>query len=110
MRPWAPSWTKRNVLLFSDNAAVVATLQSGRAHEPFLRAAARETWLWAALYDIHLVVRHRPGASTVMRAADALSRAHLNTHFMSVVNELEATGSKRVAVPLPLLAEPLTGL
>ena len=86
------------------------TLQSGRAKHHFLRAAARETWLLAALADIHLTVRHRPGASSSMRATDALSRAHLNQHFLNVVTELEAAGSKRVSVPLHLLADPSTEL
>ena len=110
LRLWAHMWTRKNVLIFSDNAAVVTTLQSGRAKHHFLRAAACESWLLAALADIHLTVRHRPGASSSMRTADALSRAHLNQHFLNVVTELEAAGSKRVSVPLHLLADPSTEL
>ena len=54
VRLWGHMWARQNVLLFSDNAATIATLQSGRAHQPFLRAAAREIWLLAALYDVPL--------------------------------------------------------
>ena len=60
-RLWIKQWQSKNILLFSDNAAVVATLQAGKAHEPFLRAAAREIWLLTARHDVGLTVRHRPG-------------------------------------------------
>ena len=41
-RLWAHTWRQHNVMVLSDNAAVVATLQAGRAQHPFLRASARE--------------------------------------------------------------------
>ena len=72
-RLWAKSWASTNVVIFSDNAAAVATLQAAEAHNPFLRATVREIWLLTAKFDIHLMVRRRPGASTAMRQADALS-------------------------------------
>ena len=110
VRLWGHMWRRQNVLIFSDNAATVATLQSGRAQQPFLRAAAREIWLIAALYDVHISVRHRPGASTYMRMADALFRIHLQPHLLQTIRTLESAGAKRVIVPLSTLTLPLADL
>ena len=110
MRLWGPQWKTLNVLLYSDNAAAVATLQSARAHNNFLRAAAREIWLIAATHDISLTVRHRPGASLTMQTADALSRAHLTSHFNAMITNLQRKGVKRTHVPSRVLADPLAHL
>ena len=110
MRLWNTHWTASNVLLFSDNAAAVATLQTARAKDKFLRAAAREIWLIAANQDINLVVRHRPGASTTMATADALSRAHLGKHFHDIIAKLQQAGITRTEVPDKLLNDPLSYL
>ena len=106
VRMWHTSWRNRNVMIFSDNAATVATLQAGRAHHPYLRAAAREIWCLAAASDTHLTIRHRPGASTDMTQADALSRAHLSTHFRQTVQDLTDKGIPQVTVPELLTADP----
>ena len=105
-RLWAHTWKSQNILLYSDNAATVATLQAARAKHPFLRAAAREVWLLTATYDIHLSIRHRPGASQEMQTADALSRAHLHQHFQQTITQLLETGATRRDVPLWLLTDP----
>ena len=106
-RLWIKQWQSKNILLFSDNAAVVATLQAGKAHEPFLRAAAREIWLLTARHDVGLTVRHRPGASAIMHTADALSRAHLAPHFLQITQTLTKKGSQQITVPSCLIADPL---
>ena len=62
-RLWGPAWAGKHILLYSDNAATVAAVNSGAAHDPLIRASVREMWLIAAIQDVELVVRHRPGAS-----------------------------------------------
>ena len=61
------------MLIFCDNAASVAAMNSGRASDPLIRAALRECWWLTAVNDIQLVVRHKPGVQ--MEVADLLSRA-----------------------------------
>ena len=61
-RLWAAGWKGQHVLLFSDSWVAVCTINSGAAFEPLIRAVMREIWLLAAVFDIKLVVRHRPGA------------------------------------------------
>ena len=106
VRLWHKSWANKNVMIFSDNAATVATLQAGRAHNHFLRAAAREIWCLAAISDTHLSIRHRPGASTDMAQADALSRSHLSTHFQQTVTRLTDKGIQQQTIPTLLTADP----
>ena len=110
MRLWGETWSASNVLLFSDNATAVATLQSARAKDHILRATAREVWLIAASHDINLVVRHGPGASTTMATADALSRAQLGSHFHNIITKLQEAGITRTTVPDKLLNDPLSYL
>ena len=110
MRLWAHSWRSNNILIFCDNAAVVASLQAGRAKHPILRAATKEIWLLAAVYDLQVIVRHRPGASTQMEVADALSRAHLSEYFHSVIHKLVQQGLQRTRVPCHLITLPRADL
>ena len=100
-RLWAHTWSNKNIMIFSDNMAVVVTLQAGRAHNGFLRAATRELWFIAAKHDIHIVIRHRPGASQDMATADALSRAHLSTHFQTCIQKLTDAKVKQTLAGKP---------
>ena len=99
IRWWQRSWAKKNVLIWCDNAATVAVLQSGRSIDPFIRACAREAWLLVNLRDIALTVRHIAGENNSQ--ADTLSRAHLSPRFANKLAELEyARGRKATRLPL----------
>ena len=69
---WSKRLAGRTLVIHCDNAAVVCTLNSGRAHDQFLLKVARNIWLISAVYDIHLQVCHIPGKKKVI--ADTLSR------------------------------------
>ena len=79
VRLWAGEWSGLKVLIFCDNWSVVCAVNSGIAQESLLRGIIRELWWWCASNDIHLVVRHRPGAN--MEAADMLSRVTTTPAF-----------------------------
>ena len=55
-----------------------------------MQGVLRELWLICAMWDIDLVVRHRPGAELIN--ADALSRINaaetLSSHFMDIVSRI----------------------
>ena len=105
-RLWAPVWKGQHVLLFSDSWVVVCAINSGAAFEPLIRAVMREIWLLAAVFDIELVVRHRPGASMV--TADALSRASLSdAHAGRVARLVRDLCEPRCEVSHRFLAPPV---
>ena len=81
VRLWAPEWAGKKVILYCDNWATVCSLNSGSAQDHVIRGAGREIWLLCALFDIYLVVRHRPGSQ--MAAADLLSRASQTPAFLA---------------------------
>ena len=70
---WLPTLSGTTVLVFCDNWATAAAINSGRATDPIIRGSLRELWWLAASHDVQLEVRHKPG--TEMLAADTLSRA-----------------------------------
>ena len=72
LSPWKQRLAGRALLIHCDNAAVVCTLNSGRAHDQFLLKVARNIWLITAIHDIHLQVCHIPGKRNII--ADTLSR------------------------------------
>ena len=69
---WSERLAGRTLVVHCDNAAVVCTLNSGRAQDEFLLKVARNIWLITAVYDIRLQVCHIPGKRNVI--ADTLSR------------------------------------
>ena len=104
LRLWCDQWRGKHVLLFCDNWSVVCALQSGRAREPLIQGALREIWWLAALNDIELTVRHKPGSELV--TADALSRlatsADQRLRFQHILLEVP-----QFHVPHALLSPPL---
>ena len=72
IRLWITRCRGLVVLLFSDNAASVCAINSGRAHDPLLQAILRELWMLCTVNDVTLVARHKPGVELVI--PDALSR------------------------------------
>ena len=105
-RLWALVWKGLHVLLFSDSWVTVCAINSGAAFEPLIRAVMREIWFLVAVFDIELVVRHRPGASMVM--ADALSRASLSSaHAGRVARLVHDLSEPRCEVVQCVLAPPV---
>ena len=76
IRLWMKEWAGLTVLIFVDNWATVCALNSGRAQDPVMRGALREVWWLAAMADVNVIVRHKPGSE--METADTLSRASLS--------------------------------
>ena len=62
LRLWKHHWAGKHVFIYSDNWAVVCALQSGKAYDHLIQGCIREMWWIAALADIELTVRHKPGA------------------------------------------------
>ena len=72
IRLWISKRRGLVVLLFSNNAAYVCAITSGRAHDPLIQAILRELWMLCTVNDVTLVARHKPCVSLVI--PDALSR------------------------------------
>ena len=95
-------------LVYCDNAATVAAMNSGRAQDPLIRGALREAWWLTAVWDVELTIRHRPGAE--MQEADLLSWAGMSesfkTKFEDYVNSspdcMLDVGAHMLLPPLPI--------
>ena len=79
LKLWGSSFTGQKVHILFDNLASVSTLTTGRARAPMFQACHREISLLKAKFDFHLKVSHVKGKDN--RAADLLSRWHLNQDF-----------------------------
>ena len=85
LRLWAREWQGLKVLIYTDNWASACTATSGVAQDPLIRAVYRKAWRLCMMHDIHMTVRHRPGAS--MEAADLLSRDDGSNAFAQRLRE-----------------------
>ena len=98
---WLPSLTGTTVLIFCDNWATVAAINSGRATDPIIRGSLRELWWIAAAHDVQLEIRHKPGAE--MLAADTLSQAAISSaaaaKFAQAVHESEVQPPPTALLP-----------
>jgi hypothetical protein len=85
---WGQTWGKLKILLYCDNQATVAVINSEKTHSSFMAQCLREMWLIAAVHDFDLRAIHLDGKCN--RAADLLSRWHLDTNneqaFLTLVN------------------------
>ena len=103
-RLWLPDLTGSTVLIFCDNWATVAAINSGRATDTIIRGSLRELWWLASTNDVQLEVRHKPGAE--MLAANTLSRAAVSSaaalkfaQFAQAVQEQEVKPPPTVLLP-----------
>ena len=69
---WGNEWVGQNVILYTDNEAVVTICNQGYTRDKVLATIARNIWLYMADKDISLQVLHLPGKDNVI--ADLLSR------------------------------------
>ena len=72
LKIWASLWKDLTIEIKCDNMAVVEVLNTGCARDAILATCARNIWLLAAMYNVHIIVNHIPGVSNVV--ADLLSR------------------------------------
>ena len=98
-RIWLPTLSGTTVLVFCDNWATVAAINSGRATDPIIRGSLRELWWLAASHDVQLEVRHKPGADMI--AADTLSRATTSSTAAAKFAQFAQTAQESEVQPLP---------
>ena len=79
---WGQFWKGRTILCQSDNAAVVAIINSGRSKDGLAMHLMRSLFFFTAHYDLLLRAEHIAGKLNV--AADALSKGNLPTFFQQV--------------------------
>ena len=98
VKVWGSEWSGKIVRFYCDNMAACTVLQDGRSHDPFLQHCAREIFYLTSVWDIKLLVSHRPGVQ--MELADALSRMHLGPAYHQRLQKLGwFEGKTRVEVP-----------
>lgn len=76
VRLWCHAWAGKRLRVYCDNVAVVQALNSGRVKDPLLARGLRELWFYLSVNECGL--RAVRLFSTANRAADILSRWHLN--------------------------------
>ena len=79
---WGQQWQGKTILCRSDNAAVVAIINSGRSKDPLAMHLMRSLFFLAAKHSIVFRAEHLPGH--LNGAADALSRDNLPLFFQQV--------------------------
>ena len=92
---WGPGWSGMHIRFHSDNAAVVAILNTRTAKTPLLMHLLRCFSFYCAHFGIHFSAAHVPGVSNT--AADALSRNNLPL-FLSLLPQ-----TPRATLPPSLL-------
>ena len=89
---WRQQWIGESVLVFTDNAAVVAIINSGCSKDPQAMHLMRCLFFFLAQYKCTLRATHIQGCRNI--AADALSRNNLNIFRQQVPT------AKRLPSPL----------
>ena len=86
LKIWAGKWANKTVVIFVDNMAVVDICASGYTRDKFLATCTRNIWLFTAIHDIDLQVRHIAGYKN--KIADLLSRWEYNVACETKLSEL----------------------
>ena len=98
LKVWHKRWSGWTVQVYCDNTNTVCLLQSGRSRDCFMRACAREIFLYAAAYDVDIQACHRPGLRMIW--ADALSREHTHDKYRRFVQQdKHLRSATRIEVP-----------
>ena len=94
----APQQASEYILnVFTDNIASQQVMTTGAGQDPTLCACARELWLYSAINDTEIVVRHKPGRDLTL--ADALSRRHNDTVSERIANQITSELSLTPVTP-----------
>jgi hypothetical protein len=91
LRLWSHLWAGLRIRVYCDNQAVVSALASGKVKDQLLGCCLRDIWYHAALHEFELRAVHLPGKDN--RAADLLSRWHLNSAFRDDFRKLPTIAS-----------------
>ena len=106
VRVWIKEWSGMHVLIYCDNMATVAASNSARVEDPIIQGALRELWWLAAIHDVQIMVRHKPGE--LMTIPDMLSRAGFsNSHKAMLERFVIETTETRLLVPIEALLPPI---
>ena len=73
---WGHLWTNKQIVIFSDNQAVVDVWKKGVAKHPRMLKLLRSIFFFAARNNINIMVRHIPGFLNT--DADLLSRLQVH--------------------------------
>lgn len=65
-------WTRRRIIFYCDNAALVYILNKRRSADPTIMLFLRRLTLLALRFNFHIMAQHIPGSQNEI--ADALSR------------------------------------
>ncbi len=76
---WAPLWTNKRVVIYSDNSVTVASINKGTSRNAIVMQCLREFFWLSATYNFHLTARHIPGVQNFV--ADSASRLHMPGHL-----------------------------
>ena len=79
---WGKEWQGKTVKCYSDNAAVVSIIRSGRSKHDLSMHLMRSLSLFTAKYEVVLMEEYLPGR--LNEAADAISRGNLPLFFRQV--------------------------
>ena len=89
---WGHLWLGKHVCFYSDNEAVVTTIQRRSAKHPLLTQLMRCLFFYASVFQFHFSASHIPGVFNT--TADAISR---NNH--ELLPSLLPQASQQVTVP-----------
>ena len=84
---WAPNLIRKKLIMLCDNMNTVLAVNSGCSRDPILQAALRKLHQVTALFSCEVRAKFLAGESN--RAADYLSRWHLNKSYEKKFYQLE---------------------
>ena len=78
---WGPRWSISQILIHTDNMAVVKIIKARTSHDKLIMHLLRCLHFLCAMYSIHMLALHIPGVENI--PADALSHNNLNQFLIS---------------------------
>ena len=85
---WSAQWSRRRILFYCDNEALVFILNKRRSSDSIIMLFIRRLKLLSLQYNFHIIASHIPGASN--NVADALSR-HQWSRFRRLAPSADAS-------------------
>ena len=100
LRVWTHVWHEKRIVIYCDNQAVVAVINSGKTRDPVLAAITRNIAMLTATHDINLRLVHISGKHNII--ADALSRIGIHSNYQVQLHHL-IPNHTWLRVPIELL-------